>query len=573
MFSSLSKTQEKIVFEKSGKFVVRACPGSGKTYSVAARAAYRIQNWESKRVGIALLSFTNAAWHEIQNKLESNFNVFAATKYPHFLGTLDSFINQYIFLPFGHLLMGCKSRPLLVGEPHSSWNYGFRYEQYFDIVSYNIDDSLLYPARPGVFFFNYQELSKTNSKHANNIRTMKQKFWKEGYATQNDANYFAVKVLEKFPSIAKSLVTRFPEFIIDEAQDTTEAQIRLIDLLIENGLNEVVLIGDPNQAIFEWNTAKPALFSEKYDAWKENSLDFNENRRSSQLICNFTAKLTSLPSPPVAITNEVKDCDYPIEIIAYDYKNRDSVIRTIENFVNKCRGYGIRTTPETAAVLFRGKDFIDIILGVPSPKSKDANKFSLDDAVTKDIVKAKLLIDKHHFREGYMLLEKAFVKAINKKNCGDKDIQTRIDQVGIIQHRKEIYDLASRLPSTKDADIKTWIDEANCNLTDLDFKLRTNGSGSMLVNKLFQKEIPIVSDDYRLGTVHSVKGETFDAVLLLLKKKGTQGKYYKKLLKEQTKTDQNEELRIVYVAMTRPRKFLMLAVPEDDQGCWKELID
>jgi hypothetical protein len=39
MFDILSDTQRKIVFEKEGKFVVRACPGSGKTYSVAARLA------------------------------------------------------------------------------------------------------------------------------------------------------------------------------------------------------------------------------------------------------------------------------------------------------------------------------------------------------------------------------------------------------------------------------------------------------------------------------------------------------------------------------------------------------
>ena len=70
MFSSLLNKQKEIVFEKSGKFVVRACPGSGKTYSVAARLAHRIKNWEHKRKGIVALSFTNAAWQEIDHQLE-----------------------------------------------------------------------------------------------------------------------------------------------------------------------------------------------------------------------------------------------------------------------------------------------------------------------------------------------------------------------------------------------------------------------------------------------------------------------------------------------------------------------
>ena len=129
-------------------------------------------------------------------------------------------------------------------------------------------------------------------------------FWREGYATQADANYFAVKILEKYPTIAKALVARFNEFIIDEAQDTTEVQMRFLDLLIENGLNEVILIGDPDQAIFEWNNAKPELFIQKYNDWKDNSIELDENRRSSQIICNFTANLRPPPNTTHAVNKD-----------------------------------------------------------------------------------------------------------------------------------------------------------------------------------------------------------------------------------------------------------------------------
>ena len=65
MFRTLSDNQREIVFNKSGKFVVRACPGSGKTYCVSARLARLIHNWEKKHERIAVLSFTNVAWQEI----------------------------------------------------------------------------------------------------------------------------------------------------------------------------------------------------------------------------------------------------------------------------------------------------------------------------------------------------------------------------------------------------------------------------------------------------------------------------------------------------------------------------
>src|SRR5205814_1426384 len=101
-----------------------------------------------------------------------------------------------------------------------------------------------------------------------------------------------------------SIATRFPFLIVDEAQDTSDIQMRIIDLLIENGLSEVMLVGDPDQAIFEFNEAKPELFIQKYSECP-NPLDLNENRRSSQKICDFTFNLSSLPGPSIAIDSEV----------------------------------------------------------------------------------------------------------------------------------------------------------------------------------------------------------------------------------------------------------------------------
>ena len=122
MFDTLSETQCKVVFEKEGKVVVMACPGSGKTYSVAARLADRMSKWPLNYQGIATISFTNAAWQEIERQVTTHFNIAKPIPYPHFLGTIDSFVNRFIFLPFGHLIMGCSDRPVLVGEPHGPWS-------------------------------------------------------------------------------------------------------------------------------------------------------------------------------------------------------------------------------------------------------------------------------------------------------------------------------------------------------------------------------------------------------------------------------------------------------------------
>jgi len=109
---------------------------------------------------------------------------------------------------------------------------------------------------------------------------------------------------------------------------------------------------------------------------------------------------------------------------------------------------------------------------------------------------------------------------------------------------------------------------------DISIKLdMKTGNASLTVDSIFsitKKEQ--LRKNYRLGTVHSVKGRTFEAVLLFLKKKGV-GKQYKTLLKEGKVTTDNEELRIVYVRITRPRKILAMAVPgKEEKLCWENRL-
>jgi len=40
-----------------------------------------------------------------------------------------------------------------------------------------------------------------------------------------------MRILEKYNAISKALVYRFPVLMLDEAQDTSEVQMKIIDLL------------------------------------------------------------------------------------------------------------------------------------------------------------------------------------------------------------------------------------------------------------------------------------------------------------------------------------------------------
>src|SRR5687768_11633567 len=100
----LSDEQRKYV-KASGKLVLNAGPGSGKTTTVAHKLHFLVDTWTSRfssSAGVACLSFTNVAKNEIANKYR-DINGFSLPP-PHIISTIDSFVNTYITLPFAHKL-------------------------------------------------------------------------------------------------------------------------------------------------------------------------------------------------------------------------------------------------------------------------------------------------------------------------------------------------------------------------------------------------------------------------------------------------------------------------------------
>lgn len=563
MFESLSEKQKEIVFDKAGKFVVRACPGSGKTYCVSARLARLILDWRNNYAGIAAVSFTNVAWQEIERKYSDEFKLGDRISFPHFIGTIDSFINKYIFLPYGHLILKCKNRPTLVGEPHGIWTGKYFSDSLFDNISYKIDGTL----------YAINDRVMPNNWSANNrIISSKKNINKGGFATQSDANYFAMKILEQFPQIAKALALRFPYLIVDEAQDTSDIQMRIIDLLIENGLNEVMLVGDPDQAIFEWNDARPDLLNEKFNAW-EDSVVLNESRRSSQLICNYTFNISSLAEASTAV-NDVKDFTHQPRVILYN----NNLLEIVKDFIYECEQNGIVASEESIAVIYRSKNLVNEITGIPEIPF-NGSPWITHDNYTKDFAKGKFLYDNGDFKGGFKAIEKAILKQENNLSfCAEENIDRVIDKLGFVKFKTLVNQFINLLPKT-DITLGQWITDSNRAIkqNNLNFELKINNTRSNYsFNQIFLNEKErIIDRNYRLGTVHSVKGETFDATLLFLKDRCATNTKYSNLLfpNRQLKPKEMEELRIAYVGITRPRKILVIAVPnEENKTAWENKL-
>jgi superfamily I DNA/RNA helicase len=105
--------------------VLCACPGSGKTYIVARKVHKYLEKWRKSHQGIAVLSFTNVASEEIANQVELITKNYRKISYPHFIGTVDSFINTFIVLQYGYLFNDNRVRPQIA--LNNIWKYPFKF--------------------------------------------------------------------------------------------------------------------------------------------------------------------------------------------------------------------------------------------------------------------------------------------------------------------------------------------------------------------------------------------------------------------------------------------------------------
>ena len=79
---------------------VPACPGSGKTTLVVAKLAILARNWKSRTRGICILSHTNVARREIEERLSGTDAGHLLLGYPHYIDTIHGFINRFLAIPW-----------------------------------------------------------------------------------------------------------------------------------------------------------------------------------------------------------------------------------------------------------------------------------------------------------------------------------------------------------------------------------------------------------------------------------------------------------------------------------------
>lgn len=227
-----------------------ACPGSGKTTLLVAKLAILASRWPHRQRGICVLSHTNAAREEIDRRLSANAAGASLVRYPHFIGTIHGFVNEYLAIPW----LRSKGNPVRLidttialkrrqAKLHRNWRYAME-QRFLDAYALQYDS-------PDYSGSNKGKLSR-DTELCRAMESATRASSEEGYFCFDEMFVWANELLDQHPEAAATLRARFPLVFIDEAQDNSELQSAMLHRIFVQGDRPSLRqrFGDSNQAIY-----------------------------------------------------------------------------------------------------------------------------------------------------------------------------------------------------------------------------------------------------------------------------------------------------------------------------------
>lgn len=291
------------VLKSMERIDVAACPGSGKTTLLVAKLAILAEKWRYRTRGICVLSHTNAARREVETRLPNTAAGYRLLSYPHFIETIHKFVNTFLALPW----LRAKRYPVkiidddeverrrrcLLGRRRFSALRTFveSNEKHTNLVGSWIVGSPEF----AVFKINGQPAFKNPGAASDQLARLAESVIREGYHRHAEMFMWAHDFMDMVPSIVSTLRDRFPLLFIDEAQDNSEAQSTILHRIFMDRGDPVrrQRFGDANQAIFNFVGDKGATT----DVFPDDAVtsDLPNSHRFGQMIADLADPLGITP--------------------------------------------------------------------------------------------------------------------------------------------------------------------------------------------------------------------------------------------------------------------------------------
>ncbi len=561
---------------------VQACPGSGKTTMVAAKLLIIAKKWQRKHQGVCVLTHTNVAKQEIIDRLNKNSDGVKLLSYPHFIGTIQEFINKYLAIPIlrsndycvNHIddemcntkawyLLSRGTRTYLENKFITSLQ-GLQYK-------FIEGEGELELSVPG-----FNSVSTSNSY--TELTTAKETLMTSGYYYYHEMYAFADQSIHKNPGLLDSIRHRFPVVFIDEMQDTQRFQDELLNKIFQHENVKYQRFGDPDQSIYSSN-------GEENQTYNTVVLDKVEN---SHRFGNSIALLAkSLSYNRINLTsNKTEPSLSPHTIFLVDDNSRHNVFNAFARLCEQAIPIDcVKPIKTVGAVGKRKEDSLTICHYLDSfDKDNNTNKFKPKKLIHY-FYEAKRLRDNH---KAYHMVLSGIARCGRMADC----------ELTFSDNSKSFYSTTSIRKYLKDSNnfigfnmlvkglIDSSMDVTRWNDTIARLLVLTGMQTSTVKRDFILFESSIEPGDPKnetcsnrviiningkiveneVSTIHSVKGETHAATLVLETKNynfdiGTLIDY---ILNENTvkptAVRKKGFMKMLYVAFSRPEHLLCIAM-------------
>ncbi len=590
---SLNDRQKEAVSITEGPLLVLAGAGSGKTKVLTTKVAYLVLEKNIDPSNILAITFTNKAAKEMKERI---LNMVGAIGYKIQISTFHSFglsILQKHYEKLGlsknFTILDSDDSNVVIKNILKDMNYEENYRAIKSIISNN--KNALIDSNEFERFVNndYDEMILDIYKRYEN------RLKRNNSVDFDDLLMLPIILFRKYPSVLKEYQEQYRYILIDEYQDTNEAQY-LLAKMISAKYKNICVVGDDSQSIYSWrgsNYKNILNFEKDYPDCKTVYLE--QNYRSTKTIIEASNEL---------IKNNVHrkdknlwtDNEQGVKIEYHTALNEKDeayyVIKEINNLVDegvKLKDIAVlyRTNAQSqnfekelvlsnipykvvgSVYFYNRKEIKDLMayLKLIYNKDDDVSLSRIINVPKRKIGKTTL----DNLREKANSLNVSLYDAIDAgKELEFKklieELRNQKDEMTLVSFIELVLDKTGLIKELENEDTI----EAESRIENLkEFKtiaIQFEENYGIISLEDFLNEISLVADitEYRdsdgitLMTIHSAKGLEFDHVFIV----GLEESIFPHLNSFESQEQLEEERRLCYVAITRAKKRLWLVNAE-----------
>lgn len=280
----LNENQKEAVTTTEGYVRVIAGAGSGKTKALTSRYAYIVNNLGISPSNILCVTFTNKAANEMKRRIRSMLDAGMVTD---FICTYHGFcvkvLREDIYkinYPKTFIILDEEDQKGILKDVYDDLNITSSDWPYHEALKYIGCLKNAYIEKH-VSVDSYIEIGDNLSLHDKVLLSYIKKQKKNFALDFNDLMSFTLYIFKHYADVLDKWQSKLHYIMVDETQDNSLGQWGFVRLLSDKHKN-LFVVGDPDQAIYEWRGAKPEFlvdFAQNFTPCK--TIILNENYRST----------------------------------------------------------------------------------------------------------------------------------------------------------------------------------------------------------------------------------------------------------------------------------------------------